>query len=104
MTKEQNNRNTLLVNDGNENNVEEETEGKILELRKTVQITLQVLKIFIVSSSYIEFSCINLSNLSFLLLGLWPNNSTLGSGYEKNCVCLKCSQIKQLEIELPSTP
>ena len=77
------------MNDGKENIVEEETEGKIMKRRDTVQIAVQVLKILIVSSSYIEFSCSNLSNLSFLLLGLWPNHSTLESGYYKNCVWLK---------------
>ena len=33
------------MNEGKENNVEKETEGKIMKLRNRVQITLQVLKI-----------------------------------------------------------
>ena len=65
---------------GKENNVEEERDSrKNHEVKE--QNTVQVLKILIVSSSYIEFSCVNLSNLTLLLLSLWPNHSTLGSGY-----------------------
>ena len=83
---------------------ERETAGKIMKWRNRVQNTVQVLKILIVSSSYIEFSCVHLSNLSLLLLRLWPNHSTLRSGYQNNCVCLICSQIQPSVIALHRTP
>ena len=60
-----------------------ETERKIMKWRNTVQNIVQVLKILVVSSSYIEFSCVNLSNLSFLMPGRWTNHSTLSSGDQK---------------------